>query len=118
MYRVGPQKRRLYRAEVTWAVTVETAKGSVEAETRDISTEGAHIRLSTPLELHEPVNLIIRPTEREPLKVAATVIWSEGADQSGRPRIIGARFTEISNEDRQFLEQVAARRFRDKMKMS
>jgi c-di-GMP-binding flagellar brake protein YcgR len=115
MLAVGDQKRLSFRIKVEWPVNLETAKGSVEGKTRDISAGGAHIRCTEHLHLDEPVHMTIVAPDREPLKVAAIVIWSDSQDESKRPRIIGVKFTEISAEDRQYLEQVALDDFKAKL---
>ncbi len=112
---VGDQKRLSFRIKVTWPVTLETDRGLVEGKTRDISAGGAHIRCTEHLYLNEPVHMTIKVPEREPIKVAAIVIWSDSKDESNRPRIIGIQFTEISAEDRKYLEQVALEDFKAKL---
>ena len=115
MLQVGDQKRLSFRIKVEWPVTIETARGSVEGKTRDISAGGAHIRCTEYLQLHEPVRMIIKAPDREPLTMAAVVIWSDIKDESNRPRVIGVKFTEISSENREYLEQVALDYFKAKL---
>ena len=115
MLQVGDQKRLSFRIHVEWPVTIETARGSVEGKTRDISAGGAHIRCTEYLQLHEPVSMTIETPGKEPLRVAATVIWSENKDMSNRPRVIGVKFTDISPVDREYLEQVAWEEFKARL---
>ena len=114
-FRVGEQKRLSFRIKVEWPVRLKTARGVVEGKTRDISAEGAHIRCKEYLELNEPAHIIIEPPDREPLEVSAIVIWSDSKDESNRPRIIGVKFTEISEVDHHYLEQVALEEFKAKL---
>ena len=114
-FRVGEQKRLSFRIKVDWAVTLETAKGLVEAKTKDISAGGAHIRCKEYLQLNQPVQMTIKAPDREPLEVTAVVIWSDSKDESNRPRIIGVKFTEISEKDRNYLVQVALEEFKAKL---
>lgn len=118
LFEAGEQKRLFFRIKVTWPVTLETARGLVEGKTRDISAGGAHIRCTKHLHLNEPVHMTITVPDREPLKVAATVIWSDRKDESNRPRVIGVKFTKISAPDRQYLEQVALEKFKAKLPAS
>lgn len=118
MLEIGDQKRLTFRIKVEWPVILGTTGGSVEGKTRDISAGGAHIRCSEHLGLNEPVNMTITPPDREPLEMAATVIWSDSKDEAGRSRIIGVKFTEISAEDRQYIEQVALNDFKSKLPRS
>jgi c-di-GMP-binding flagellar brake protein YcgR len=115
MLQVGYQKRLSFRIKVEWPVTIETARGSVEGKTKDISAGGAHIRCTEYLQLHEPVSMTIEAPDRKPLKVAAIVIWSDIKDESNRPRVIGVKFADISAEDREYLEQVALEDFKAKL---
>ena len=115
MLEVGDQKRLSFRIEVEWPVIIETAGGPVEGKTRDISAGGAHVRCGEHLHLNEQVDMTITPTGGEPLKVAARVIWSDSKDESDRPRIIGVKFTQISTEDRRYIEQVALENFKAKL---
>ena len=114
-FRIGEQRRLSFRIKVEWPVRLKTTRGLVEGKTRDISAGGAHIRCEEYLELNEPLHMIIEPPEREPMELAAVVIWSDSADESNRPRIIGVKFTKISNSDRQYLEQVALKEFRARL---
>ena len=114
-FRVGEQRRLSFRIKVEWPVKLKTARGVVEGKTRDISAGGAHIRCEEYLELNEPAHMIIEPPDREPLEVAAIVIWSDSKDEANRPRIIGVKFTEISDVDHHYLEQVALEEFKAKL---
>jgi c-di-GMP-binding flagellar brake protein YcgR len=118
MIEVGDQKRLSFRLKVAWPVKLETSKGFVEGKTRDISAGGAHIRCTEHLDLDEPVQMTIKAPEREPLEVAAIVIWSDSKDQSNRPRIVGVKFIEISAADREYLEQMALEDFKAKLPRS
>ena len=115
MFQVGEQKRLNFRIQVAWPVTLETAKGSVEAETRDISAGGAHVSCKQHLELNEPIQMMITPPNREPLNVAAIIVWSDQTDNSDRPRVIGIKFIEITSEDVEYLEQEALEHFKSKL---
>jgi Tfp pilus assembly protein PilZ len=115
LFEVGIQKRLSFRIKVEWPVILETAKGLVEAKTRDLSAGGAHIRCKEHVHLNETVYMTMQPPDREPLKVAAKIIWSESKDESARPRIIGVKFTEISADDRRYIEQLALEDFKARL---
>jgi c-di-GMP-binding flagellar brake protein YcgR len=114
-FRIGEQRRLSFRIKVEWPVRLKTKKGLVEGKTRDISAGGAHICCGEYLDLNEPVHLSIEAPEREPMELAALVVWSDSKDESNRPRIIGVKFTKISNSDRQYLEQVALEDFKARL---
>jgi len=115
LFEVGIQKRLSFRIKVEWPVIIETAGGSVEGKTRDLSAGGAHIRCKEHLHLNETVFMTMQAPDREPLEVAAKVVWSESKDESARPRIIGVKFTEISAKDRRYIEQLALEEFKAKL---
>jgi c-di-GMP-binding flagellar brake protein YcgR len=112
---IGEQRRLSFRIEVEWPVRLKTTRGLVEGKTRDISAGGAHIRCEEYLELNEPLHMIIEAPEREPMALAAVVVWSDSKDESNRPRVIGVKFTQISSADRQYLEQVALEEFKARL---
>lgn len=114
-FRIGEQRRLSFRIKIEWPVRLKTRKGLVEGKTRDLSAGGAHIRCKEYLELNEPVQMTIEAPERKPIELAAVVVWSDSKDESNRPRIIGVKFTEISEADRQYLEQVALEEFKAKL---
>jgi c-di-GMP-binding flagellar brake protein YcgR len=114
-FRIGDQRRLFFRITVEWPVKLKTKKGLLEGKTRDISAGGAHIRCEEYLDLNEPVHMSIEAPEREPMELAAVVVWSDSKDEANRPRIIGVKFTEISEADRQYLEQVALEEFKAKL---
>lgn len=114
-FEVGEQRRLTFRIKVDWPVTLETKRGLVEGNTRDISAGGAHIRCTEYLQLNEPVYLTIKAPDIEPMKVIAIVIWSDSKDESNRPRVIGVKFTEISLADLKYLEKVALEEFKAKL---
>ena len=115
---VGDQKRLSFRMKVEWPVIIETARGVVEGKTKDISAGGAHFRCREHFHLNEPVHVTLKAPDREPLEVTAMVIWSDSKNESNRPSIIGVKFTEISPEDRHYIEQVALEDFKSKLPKS
>lgn len=114
-FQIGEQRRLSFRIEVEWPVRLKTTKGLVEGKTRDISAGGAHIRCEEHLDLNEPVHMSIEAPEREPMELAAVVVWSDSKDESNRPRVIGVKFTQISSADREYLEQVALEEFKARL---
>ena len=112
---VGAQRRSSYRVKVTWPVTVETKKGLVKAQTRDISAGGAHIHCDEPIELYEPISMTINAPNRAPIKISAKVVWSDHKDDSDRPRVIGVSFTDISEGDQEFIMAQASGEFKNRM---
>jgi hypothetical protein len=112
---VGKQKREFYRARISWPVTLETAQGIIDAETKDLSSEGANIHSSRPLSVDEPVRMTIRPPGKEPLQATAMVMWSSSPGKSGEPVVIGVRFIDISAEDRRFLVDQISQHLKSKI---
>jgi len=114
-FAISEQRRLTFRIKVQWPVTLQTNEGSVEGEIRNISAGGAHISCTVHLDLNEPVHMMITAPGRDPMSVAAIVIWSDVRDESNRPRVIGVKFTEISPADLHYLEQIALEEFKAKL---
>ena len=87
--------KRLYaRSKVEWPVKVITSKGTMEGETRDVSTLGAFISCHEPLQPKESLLLSVELPTGSPLQVFAEVIWStiSSSENQGRPHGMGVRF--------------------------
>lgn len=87
--------KRLYRrSRVEWPVTVVTSKGTMEGETRDVSTLGAFISCHEPLQPKESLLLSVELPTGSPLQVFAEVIWStiSSPENQGGPHGMGVRF--------------------------
>jgi hypothetical protein len=97
----GAERRRHERANIRWPATVETSRGLMEGETKNVSQSGAYIECALPSEPGEEVTLRILPPDRAPLKIAAEVIWTAGNSPFG----MGMVFTEISEEDRTYIAE-------------
>lgn len=104
------EKRKDVRVEVKWPVTMETAGGSLNGETKNVSIGGAFICCQKPLSLKETFRLSMNPTNHQPVTVTAEVLWSNSNVPESEivNRGMGVRFLGISNEDRQFISEVLA----------
>jgi uncharacterized protein (TIGR02266 family) len=103
------ERRRHPRAKAKWSVTLETAQGVINTETLDISLEGAFVRCLDPLQPEEPFKMVINiPNSDRRLAVDSEVVWVNvhGPDHSVTPRGMGVQFTQLSNNDRQFLNRM------------
>ena len=107
---VPDEDRRIYpRAEIRWPVTIESARGTFEANLRNLGIGGAYIHCDETPDLGERISLTIRPPESSPLKVIAEVIWAGKVLALG----MGVRFVEMSDEDRQFISDAVSRLLND-----
>ena len=107
------ERRRHPRAKAKWSVTLETAQGVINTETLDISLEGAFVRCLDPLEPEEPFKMVINvPNSDRRLAVDSEVVWVNvhGPDHSVTPRGMGVQFTQLSSDDRQFLNRMIMNR--------
>ena len=105
----GNEKRRVARTQVEWSVTIQTSKGTISTEVRDISVEGAFIRASNPLDLGEFFKMFIKvPALDRPLLVDAQVVWTcdRKFDYSVGSSGMGVKFTQITARDRNLLNEV------------
>lgn len=87
-------KRLHRRSKVEWPVTMITSKGTMEGETRDVSTLGAFISCHEPLQPQESLLLSVALPTGSPLQVFAEVIWStiSSSENQVRPHGMGVRF--------------------------
>lgn len=92
-----------------------TQRGRMEGITLDVSPSGVFISCATPLRLNQVFDLMIEvPELKRPVKARAEVVWSNvyGPDDEISPRGMGARFVEISNEDRKFIAKVVMEHYK------
>lgn len=97
----GPERRRHARADIRWPVTIETPRGLIQGETKNVSESGAYVECAQPPEPGEDVTIRMLPPDRAPLKITAEVIWAAGNPPFG----MGMAFTEISEEDRGYIAE-------------
>jgi hypothetical protein len=71
-----------------------TPDGTMEGETRDVSTLGAFIHCQDPLDPTESFLLNVQLPTGSPLQVFATVVWSNNSnpEEKTTPRGMGVRF--------------------------
>jgi len=71
-----------------------TSFGTIEGETKDVSTLGAYIHCQKPLNPSESFLLSVRLPAGSPLHVFAEVVWSTstGRENKTGPRGMGVRF--------------------------
>ena len=93
------------RAEIRWPVTIESARGTIEAKLRNLGIGGAYIHCEETPDPGERISLTIRPPESSALTVIAEVIWASKVLALG----MGVRFVEMSDEDRQFISDAVSR---------
>jgi uncharacterized protein (TIGR02266 family) len=107
------ERRRHPRAKAKWSVTLETEQGVINTETLDISLEGAFVRCLDPLKPEEPFKMVINiPNSDRRLAIDSEVVWVNvhGPDHSVTPRGMGVQFTQLSSNDRQFLNRMIINR--------
>jgi len=104
------EKREALRVEVKWPVTIETVEGHLNGETMDICISGAFICCQKPPQPKGMFRLTMNPPNHQALTATAEVVWSNSNVPESEivNRGMGVRFLEISNEDRQFISEVAA----------
>jgi hypothetical protein len=111
------QKKRMeLRAEITWAVVIQTEQGASEGKTVNISASGALLWCPTQFSLNEIITLIIKPPVRPSLEINAEVVRTNihcNEDDSS-PQETAVRFVIISEKDRQFLSFSVYDHLRDK----
>ena len=109
------EKRQYPRVDITYPVKMETSQGTIEAETKNLSLGGAFICCQKPLALGENFSLTIDTPYHQPLTVNAEVVWSNTnvPDDKVVNRGMGIRFLQITEKDREFLDQLISANFKD-----
>ena len=115
------EKAHRYSAvEICYPVTVLTAEGHLQGETRLINNRGALIRCQRPPDLYERATISIDISEKETLIVEAEVVRLEfyelDDNQEIAPRGMVVRFTKLSKVGRQRLRNVIASHYVKKVK--
>lgn len=105
------QKREHPRVLVSWPVTMVTPEGDADGIIVNVSAGGAYIRCGTPLLQKDLLILAILSHDREDSWIGAEVVWIDiplSADSDAIAVGMGIRFTDISEEDLQFLQNVVS----------
>jgi Tfp pilus assembly protein PilZ len=71
-----------------------TSVGTMEGETRDMSTAGAYIHCEAPLSPAERLLVNVKLPSGSPLQVSAQVVWSNhvSSEEKQKPPGMGVRF--------------------------
>jgi hypothetical protein len=108
----GNERRQFPRADVDWPVVIETAQRYVDGRTVDLSAGGAFICCREPIDQKEEFLMAIFdiPHLGRHLPISAEVVRSEihCLDHDLLTHGIGVRFTQIADEDREFISTAVA----------
>ncbi|UCE82871.1 MAG: PilZ domain-containing protein [Deltaproteobacteria bacterium] len=117
---MNEKAHRSSAVEVRYPVTLLTADGNLEGETRLINSKGALIRCQRPPSLYERATISIDISEHETLIAEAEVVrlefYESDENQVMAPRGMVVRFTNLSNVGRQRLRHVIAKHYEKKVK--
>ena len=101
---MGIERRLHPRILVKWPVVVETLKGSVEGETKDISVDGVFILCAKEPEIGESFPILLKPSEQRTISIIGQEIWSGSFTIDNKTVFgMGVQFIHISTEDRNYL---------------
>ena len=106
---VREEKRLHPRAEIKWPIVLMTTGGHIFGQTLDLSLGGALIRSWEKPDLINSFSLIFKPpTRRSFMMVTARKVWETTflLDSNTTVHVLGLRFTEIIDDDLQFLDAV------------
>ena len=98
--------RHFARANVKWAVSINTDDSSRDGVTINLSPSGAYIRCGSPLRLNEVFDMTIDvPNSDWLIEAKVEVVFSNiyGPDDEISPRGMGVRFLTIASKDRQII---------------
>jgi hypothetical protein len=108
------ERRRYPRVRVSWPVTMLTASGPIAGEVRNIGLGGAFIQCREEPGPAEAFRLVIRIPQASRQFLLATGKMARSSvydpDDLSSHGGIGVRFVEISEADRQFLEEIISAR--------
>lgn len=101
-------RRKHYRMDVKWPVTIIMNSGTVEGEATNISAQGVSISCDEPLLLNEIYTFHIRPPDYDAIEVSGKVVWSEmyGIDGENKTVVIGVCIVEISDKDHGYFKDI------------
>ena len=104
------ERRQHTRAPIRLPVTIETAEGTLTAETRDISVGGAFICCAHPLLLREKFPLALTLPHGGTLALFAEVVWSNTniPHEQIVNRGMGVRFLLITEDERKILNDLVS----------
>jgi len=108
---IGKEERRQHaRAPIRLPVSIETAEGTITAETKDISLGGAFICCANPLPPKEKFPLAITLPHGRSLALFAEVVWSNTNIPHEKivNRGMGVRFLLITGDERQILDDLVS----------
>ncbi|UCG20324.1 MAG: PilZ domain-containing protein [Deltaproteobacteria bacterium] len=109
---MGIERRQFPRVEVSWPVTMLTAKGPIQGEVTNISLGGAFVHCLEEPDSNETFRMIITlPDSRQFLRATARVARSRiyNPDDADELSGIGVRFVDISDDDRQYIRELVAK---------
>ncbi|MGQ9484266.1 MAG: HDOD domain-containing protein [Desulfosoma sp.] len=104
-------RRRFERKCVQHAVAVELAETSFWATTKNLSEEGALIDCQVPVNPEEVVCVNLKAGSEEQRRLMGRVVWSRvnATNGHGGSYLIGVRFENVSEEDREFMHRLMKR---------
>ena len=109
---MGKERRQFPRVEVSWPVTMLTAKGPIHGEITNISLGGAFVHCLEEPDANEPFRMVITvPDSRQFIRATARVARSNiyNPDDADELSGIGVRFVDISEDDRQYIRELVSR---------
>ena len=112
---MSSERRRHRRILVNWPVVVQTPRGVIEGETRDISEGGIFVEYPEHPDLGEEFQAIIKPSRDRTIMVTGKKAWCGNININGKTSYsgMGVRFMEISPEDRQFISALVEKKLEE-----
>ena len=104
----NPAERREYlRVRAKWPVTMLTPEAQIEGEIENFTPKGLFVSCAE-VPAVDSFRLVIKVPGRQTINVAGRVVWTTILDASeSETRLgIGIKFTEISESDQEYLQEV------------
>ncbi len=105
------------RVEIKWPVTMLTPQSQIEGEMENISPTGGFISSREVPPLGANFFIIIRPPDRQTMSVVGKVICSKTfkSREGDSTHRVDVQFTNITVGDYQYLSNLVAKHYRNKM---
>ena len=113
------KEQKSNRTEISWPVLLETNKGIIKAETKDLNLGGAFVKCSKPLLPGEQFRLLIEFPSKNTVALKSEVVWSNTGtpDEMIITRGMCVRFLQNVDEDLDYLKS-ALEEYMESIKMS
>ena len=112
------ERRKQIRVKVRWPVAVLADHGTIKGKTTNITTEGVLVSCEEPLRINDTYRMSILPPDHDALGITGKIVWSDlyGIGEDDTAYGMGICLVELSDEDRQFLNDIVSTHLKEQKK--